>query len=82
MGYLSIPRPKDIENELTQLVKESRTGRTLDEGGNFQQRDWLLSKELSDGVFFCSVLLECDLLAKKVPGRAPFSQHNIFRNWT
>ena len=50
MGYLSIPRPKDIENELTQLVKESRTGRTLDEGGNFQQRDWLLSKQLSDGV--------------------------------
>ena len=33
-------------------------------------------------VFFCSLLLECDLLAKKVPGRAPFSQHNIFRNWT
>ena len=32
--------------------------------------------------FFCSLLLECDLLAKKVPGRAPFSQHNIFRNWT
>ena len=33
-------------------------------------------------LFFCSLLLECDLLAKKVPGRAPFSQHNIFRNWT
>ena len=30
--------------------------------------------------FFCSLLLECDL-AKKVPGRAPFSQHDIFRNW-
>ena len=37
---------------------------------------------LSGTIFFCSLLLECDLLAKKVPGRAPFSQHNIFRNWT
>ena len=32
--------------------------------------------------FFCSLLLECDLLAKKVPGRAPYSQHNMIRNWT
>ena len=32
--------------------------------------------------FFCSVLLECDLLAKKVPGRVPYSQHIIIRNWT
>ena len=32
--------------------------------------------------FFCSSLLRCDLLAKKVPGRAPFSQHIIIRNWT
>ena len=27
-------------------------------------------------------LLRCDLLAKKVPGRAPYSQHIIIRNWT
>ena len=33
-------------------------------------------------VFFCSTLLRCDLLAKKVPGRAPYSQHIIIRNWT
>ena len=33
-------------------------------------------------IFFCSSLLRCDLLAKKVPGRAPFSQHVIIRNWT
>ena len=33
-------------------------------------------------IFFCSLLLECDLLAKKVPGRAPYSQHIIIRNWT
>ena len=32
--------------------------------------------------FFCSTLLRCDLLAKKVLGRAPFSQHVIIRNWT
>ena len=32
--------------------------------------------------FFCSLLLECDLLAKKVPGRAPYSQHIMIRNWT
>ena len=32
--------------------------------------------------FFRSSLLRCDLLAKKVPGRAPFSQHIIIRNWT
>ena len=32
--------------------------------------------------FFCSLLLECDLLAKKVPGGTPYSQHNIIRNWT
>ena len=34
------------------------------------------------GFFFCSTLLRCDLLAKKVPGRAPYSQHIIIRNWT
>ena len=33
-------------------------------------------------VFFCSTLLRCDLLAKKVPGRAPYSQHIMIRNWT
>ena len=33
-------------------------------------------------IFFCSTLLRCDLLAKKVPGRAPYSQHIIIRNWT
>ena len=33
-------------------------------------------------LFFCSTLLRCDLLAKKVPGRAPYSQHIIFRKWT
>ena len=33
-------------------------------------------------LFFCSALLRCDLLAKKVPGRAPYSQHIIIRNWT
>ena len=32
--------------------------------------------------FFCSLLLRCDLLAKKVPGRAPYSQHIMIRNWT
>ena len=32
--------------------------------------------------FFCSSLLRCDLLAKKVPGRAPYSQHIIIRDWT
>ena len=32
--------------------------------------------------FFCSVLLRCDLLSKKVPGRAPYSQLIIIRNWT
>ena len=32
--------------------------------------------------FFCSLLLRCDLRAKKVPGRAPYSQHIIIRNWT
>ena len=32
--------------------------------------------------FFCSMLLRCDLLAKKVPGRAPYSQHIMIRNWT
>ena len=32
--------------------------------------------------FFCSVLLRCDLLTKKVPGRAPYSQHIMIRNWT
>ena len=36
----------------------------------------------ADFVFFCSTLLRCDLLAKKVPGRAPYSQHIIIRNWT
>ena len=36
----------------------------------------------STGFFFCSTLLRCDLLAKKVPGRAPYSQHIIIRNWT
>ena len=50
-------------------------------------RSWLkagvyCARRGSRDVFFCSLLLECDLLAKKVPGRAPFSQHNIFRNWT
>ena len=34
------------------------------------------------GIFFCSLLLRCDLLAKKVPGRAPYSQHIMIRNWT
>ena len=33
-------------------------------------------------IFFCSLLLRCDLLAKKVPGRAPYSQHIMIRNWT
>ena len=32
--------------------------------------------------FFCSLLLRCDLLAKKVPGRAPYSQHIMIRIWT
>ena len=32
--------------------------------------------------FCCSLLLRCDLLAKKVPGRAPYSQHIMIRNWT
>ena len=32
--------------------------------------------------FFGSTLLRCDLLAKKVPGRTPYSQHIIIRNWT
>ena len=32
--------------------------------------------------FFCSLLLRCDLLAKKVPGRAPYSQRIMIRNWT
>ena len=32
--------------------------------------------------FFCSLLLRSDLLAKKVPGRAPYSQHIMIRNWT
>ena len=32
--------------------------------------------------FFCSTLLRCDLRKKKVPGRAPYSQHIIIRNWT
>ena len=32
--------------------------------------------------FFCSLLLRCDLLSKKVPGRAPYSQLIIIRNWT
>ena len=26
-------------------------------------------------IFFCSLLLRCNLLAKKVPRRAPYSQH-------
>ena len=30
----------------------------------------------------CSVLLRFDLLAKKVPGRAPYSQHIIIHIWT
>ena len=33
-------------------------------------------------LFFCSMLLRCDLLAKKVPGRAPYSQHIMIRIWT
>ena len=37
---------------------------------------------VSQCFFFCSTLLRCDLLAKKVPGRAPYSQHIIIRNWT
>ena len=32
--------------------------------------------------FVCSLLLRCDLLAKKVPGRAPYSQHIMIRIWT
>ena len=40
------------------------------------------SNDNLDGFFFCSLLLRCDLLAKKVPGRAPYSQHIIIRNWT
>ena len=35
-----------------------------------------------ENIFFCSTLLRCDLLAKKVPGRAPYSQHIMIRNWT
>ena len=38
--------------------------------------------KLQGSFFFCSTLLRCDLLAKKVPGRAPYSQHIIIRNWT
>ena len=34
------------------------------------------------GDFFCSMLLRCDLLAKKVPGRAPYSQRIMIRIWT
>ena len=34
------------------------------------------------GLFFGSLLLECDLLAKKVPGGTPYSQHIMIRNWT
>ena len=40
------------------------------------------SHHFSRCLFFCSTLLRCDLLAKKVPGRAPYSQHIIFRKWT
>ena len=32
--------------------------------------------------FFCSTLLRCDLHKKKVPGRTPYSQHIMIRNWT
>ena len=35
-----------------------------------------------DASFFGSLLLECDLLAKKVPGGTSYSQRNIIRNWT
>ena len=35
--------------------------------------------DLDSSIFFCSLLLECDLLAKKVPGGTPYSQHNIIR---
>ena len=52
---------------------------------------WKLHQLLEDSTFFfapvlrfffCSLLLQCDLLAKKVPGRAPYSQHIMIRNWT
>ena len=33
-------------------------------------------------IFFCSTLLRCDLHKKKVPGRTPYSQHIMIRNWT
>ena len=33
-------------------------------------------------LFFCSTLLRCDLHKKKVPGRTPYSQHIMIRNWT
>ena len=32
--------------------------------------------------FFGSTLLRCDLHKKKVPGRTPYSQHIMIRNWT
>ena len=49
------------------------------EGGGVVPRGAGASEAL---VFFCSTLLRCDLLAKKVPGRAPYSQHIMIRNWT
>ena len=41
---------------------------------------WPASAKIS--VFFCSTLLRCDLHKKKVPGRTPYSQHIMIRNWT
>ena len=60
------------------------TGKGAGEGGRAKEpatRDALRGAKLS-AFFFCSTLLRCDLLAKKVPGRAPYSQHIIIRNWT
>ena len=45
-------------------------------------RTMVSSTQFASTFFFCSLLLECDLLAKKIPGRTLYSQHIIIRNWT
>ena len=53
-------------------------------GGWTRSTSWLHDNGFGVSIVFFlrSVLLRCDLRAKKVPGRAPYSQHIIIRNWT
>ena len=43
---------------------------------------WTCDEKLLLHFFFCSMLLRCHSSCKEGPGRAPYSQHIMIRNWT